>query len=110
MSYDDYDLGKDVIIITEPNQIQSNDIEENDESVIRVENEQEITKEAINNYYKLKFKYENKINDFKRKIIGNTYLTKKEKKSRFSKFIPKCVICKRNGGSVFSNKNRLLKA
>jgi len=66
--------------------------------------------EAINNYYKLKLNYENKINDFKRKLLGNSELTKKQKRARFLKFVPKCVVCKRDGGSVFSNKGRILKA
>ena len=66
--------------------------------------------EAINNYYKLKLKYENKINDFKRKLLGNSELTKKQKRAKFLKFVPKCVLCKKDGGSVFSNKGRTLKA
>jgi hypothetical protein len=66
--------------------------------------------EAISNYYKLKSQYESKINDFKRKLLGNAGLTKKEKRKKFKSFVPKCIVCKKNGGTVFSNKNRTLKA
>ena len=111
MSDDDYDLENDVINITEPTKTQPAILFEDEDKMIEPESDQDIiNKEAISNYYKLKFQYESKIQDFKRKILGNTSLTKKEKRSRFSKFVPKCIICKRNGGSIFSNKNRILKA
>lgn len=111
MSDDDYDLENDVINITEPTKTEPAILFEDEDKMIEPESDQDIiNKEAISNYYKLKFQYESKIQDFKRKILGNTSLTKKEKRSRFSKFVPKCIICKRNGGSIFSNKNRILKA
>jgi hypothetical protein len=111
MSDDDYDLENDVINITEPTKTEPAILFEDEDKMIEQESDQDIiNKEAISNYYKLKFQYESKIQDFKRKILGNTSLTKKEKRSRFSKFVPKCIICKRNGGSIFSNKNRILKA
>ena len=111
MSDDDYDLENDAINITEPTKTQPAILFEDEDKMIEPESDQDIiNKEAISNYYKLKFQYESKIQDFKRKILGNTSLTKKEKRSRFSKFVPKCIICKRNGGSIFSNKNRILKA
>lgn len=111
MSDDDYDLENDVINISEPTKTEPAILFEDEDKMIEPESDQDIiNKEAISNYYKLKFQYESKIQDFKRKILGNTSLTKKEKRSRFSKFVPKCIICKRNGGSIFSNKNRILKA
>ena len=119
MSDDEYDLENDVINIketetsteTEPKKTESGILFEDEDAISDPSSEQDIlNKEAISNYYKLKFQYESKINDFKRKIIGNPSLTKKEKRSRFLKFIPKCIICKRNGGSIFSNKDRILKA
>ena len=111
MSDDDYDLENDVINITEPTKTQPAILFEDEDKMIEPSSDQDIiNKEAISNYYKLKFQYESKIQDFKRKILGNTSLTKKEKRSRFSKFVFKCINCKRNGGSIFSNKNRTLKA
>ena len=111
MSDDDYDLENDVINITEPTKTQPAILFEDEDKMIEPASDQDIiNKEAISNYYKLKFQYESKIQDFKRKILGNTSLTKKEKRSRFSKFVFKCINCKRNGGSIFSNKNRILKA
>jgi len=111
MSDDDYDLENDVINITEPTKTQPAILFEDEDKMIEPSSDQDIiNKEAISNYYKLKFQYESKIQDFKRKILGNTSLTKKERRSRFSKFVFKCINCKRNGGSIFSNKNRTLKA
>ena len=111
MRDDDYDLENDVINITEPTKTEPAILFEDEDKMIEPESDQDIiNKEAISNYYKLKFQYESKIQDFKTKILGNTSLTKKEKRSRFSKFVHKCIICKRNGGSIFSNKNRILKA
>jgi hypothetical protein len=108
MSDDEYDLENDVINIketsteTEPKKTESGILFEDEDAISDPSSEQDIlNKEAISNYYKLKFQYESKINDFKRKIIGNPSLTKKEKRSRFLKFVPKCIICKRNGGSIF---------
>jgi hypothetical protein len=111
MSDDDYDLENDVINITEQTKTEPVILFEDEDKIIEPSSDQDIiNKEAISNYYKLKFQYESKIQDFKRKILGNTSLTKKEKRSRFSKFVFKCINCKRNGGSIFSNKNRTLKA
>ena len=111
MSDDDYDLENDVINISEPTKTEPAILFEDEDKMVEPLSDQDIiNKEAISNYYKLKFQYESKIQDFKRKILGNTSLTKKERRSRFSKFVFKCINCKRNGGSIFSNKNRTLKA
>ena len=61
--------------------------------------------EALNDYFKLKKKYEDEINDAKKQI------TKKElnKKIAFKKKLairPKCVHCKRPVGTLFSSKER----
>jgi hypothetical protein len=64
---------------------------------------------AIDNYFKLKQKYEKQINDYISKIRKNESLTKKEKQSLFKQFQPKCVNCKKTGGSLFTNKDRVLK-
>jgi len=65
---------------------------------------------AIDNYFKLKQKYEKQINEYIKKISKNEALTKKEKQSLFKQFQPKCVNCKKSGGTLFTNKDRVLKA
>ena len=65
--------------------------------------------EAINNYYKLKEIYESKINQNKIKIINNPQLTKKEKEVKFKNIKKLCVNCKKEGGTLFTNKDGLLK-
>lgn len=59
---------------------------------------------AINDYYKLKTKYESDIHKIKRKLINNESLSWKERKSEFQKFKPKCVNCNKPGGTIFASK------
>jgi hypothetical protein len=59
-------------------------------------------KEALNEYFKLKRNYENKIMDNKKKIINNPTLSKREKRSEFLKLKPKCINCQRPGGTRFN--------
>lgn len=66
--------------------------------------------DAINEYYKLKSKYEKiKENEIK-KYLSDEELSKNQKRERFSRFKAKCVNCNRIGGTEFSNKDRKLKA
>jgi hypothetical protein len=67
----------------------------------------------MNEYYKLKNNYENTLNDLKKKILNNNQLSKKEKRQEFLSLKPKCINCKRPGGTIFKNlfeKNRILTA
>jgi hypothetical protein len=66
--------------------------------------------EAIDQYYKLKDKYEMKLNKEKEKILSISGLSNKEKQARYSRVKKRCVNCNRDGGTIFSNKNRILKA
>lgn len=61
-------------------------------------------KEALNEYFKLKSKFENELSVSKKKIINNQTLSKREKRSEFLKLMPKCVNCKKPSkrGTVFS--------
>lgn len=59
---------------------------------------------AINEFYKLKNKYEMEIFKKKRQIINNFTLSSQEKRSEFKKLKPKCINCKRAGGTIFSVK------
>lgn len=58
--------------------------------------------DAINEYYKLKMKYEASLSKIKKKIINNTHLSIKEKRREFAQIKPKCIYCKRPGGTIFS--------
>lgn len=60
--------------------------------------------DALHEYYKFKNKFESDNMSFKKKILNNQILSKKEKRSEFLKFKPACVNCKRrsNKGTLFS--------
>jgi hypothetical protein len=59
-------------------------------------------KEAIDEYFKLKNKYESQIMANKKKIMNNQHLSNREKRSEYNKLKPKCIHCKRPGGTIFS--------
>jgi hypothetical protein len=61
-------------------------------------------KDALNEYFRLKEKFENEMNVNKRKIINNSTLSKREKRSEYLKLMPKCVNCRRPSkkGTIFS--------
>ena len=61
-------------------------------------------KDALNEYFRLKEKFENEINVNKRRIINNPTLSKREKRAEYLKLMPKCVNCKRPSrkGTIFS--------
>ena len=58
-------------------------------------------KEGLNEYFKLKRNYEKKIMDNKKKIINNSTLSNREKRSEYLKLKPKCINCQRPGGTNF---------
>jgi hypothetical protein len=57
--------------------------------------------EALNEYFKLKQNYETQITANKKKIINNPTLSNREKRSEYLKLKPKCINCKRPGGTIF---------
>jgi hypothetical protein len=59
-------------------------------------------KEALNEYFKLKNKYETQITINKNKIMNKNFLSNREKKTEYNKLKPKCINCKRPGGTIFS--------
>jgi len=59
-------------------------------------------KEALNEYFKLKNKYETQIMTNKKKIMNKVFLSNREKKDEYKKLKPKCINCKRPGGTLFS--------
>jgi len=57
----------------------------------------------INEYYKLKSKYESQNQKNKQKILNNRLLSIKEKKAEFKQLKPKCVNCGKPGGTTFAS-------
>ena len=66
--------------------------------------------DAIDEYYKLKHKYDKKNMETKLKIIKNPTLSTKEKIQKFQTVTKACVACKKPGGTFFTNKDNKLKA
>lgn len=65
--------------------------------------------EAMHRFYKLKSEYDDKYKKFIESIINNKALSKSEKQKKMSTFKKKCVICGKEGGSIFDiNENTLL--
>jgi len=64
----------------------------------------------ILHYYELKQKYLDKINNKKLKIRKNEGLTVKEKRVLYKKINPRCINCDKAGGTLFEEKNGILKA
>lgn len=64
----------------------------------------------ITHYYELKQKYQEKINNKKNKILKDNKLTIKEKRAQYKRIVPKCVNCNKSGGTLFEEKNGILKA
>lgn len=64
----------------------------------------------MENYYNLKQKYQSRIIARQQKIKSNQELTTKEKRAEYKKIKPKCINCERPGGTLFEEKNGMLKA
>jgi hypothetical protein len=58
-------------------------------------------KEALNEYFKLKLNYETLLLVNKKQIMNNQTLSNREKRREFLKLKPKCINCKRPGGTIF---------
>lgn len=74
-------------------------------------NTSSLVEEAINRYYKLKGTYDKKYNNAKKKLtssgrgLSTSAIKKKLKNLRIG-----CINCKQNGGTIFTNKDRILTA
>jgi hypothetical protein len=66
--------------------------------------------DAINNYYKLKQKYDSSIQKKKQKIIMNDSLTTNMKRQKIKEIKKLCVNCGKKGGSIFRNVDDTLLA
>ena len=69
-----------------------------------MEENEDTVKNAIYEFYKLKNTYETQIMQDKKKIMNNKLFSISEKKSEYKKLKPKCITCKRSGGTIFSIK------
>jgi len=58
----------------------------------------------LNEYYKLKSEYDNSIDKIRAQIRNSKSLSKQQKIDDFKKIKPKCINCKRIGGTLFSQK------
>lgn len=65
--------------------------------------------EAIENYYKLKNKYDKQKDNLKNKILKNKDLSSRQKKNLLREKTL-CVVCQQPGGTLFTIKNRTLVA
>jgi hypothetical protein len=63
---------------------------------------------ALNNYYKLKNNYESTIENGVSKLRKNTSLSKKEKQIKYEEFKKKCIICGKDGGTIFKQDGNFL--
>lgn len=64
----------------------------------------------IDNFYKLKAKYNERLSKIKQKIKNKETLTKKDKQKEFKNTQFKCINCNRPGGTLFEIKNNKLRA
>lgn len=64
----------------------------------------------LNTYFQLKAAYETKYKQRVRSITKRDDLTNKQKRAKVRKIKMKCIGCKRNVGTIFSNKNNTYSA
>jgi hypothetical protein len=62
--------------------------------------------DAINRYFSLKTKYQTKLDKQKQKLISDSTLSKKERRQKYFKMPKLCINCNKEGGTLFSEKNR----
>lgn len=65
---------------------------------------------ALNSFYNLKSKYEIKYNNFVKGLIQNTEMSNREKQKKLATFKKKCIVCDKEGGTVFTTSKKDLKA
>ena len=65
-------------------------------------------KEAFNEYYKLKGRYDNQIEKEIAKIRSNQNFSNKEKQDKFKSIKFRCINCGKEGGTIFEQKGNFL--
>ena len=66
--------------------------------------------DELNAYFRLKQKYEKKLDDEKQSIIKNSDLTPREKRQKYQQNRVRCVNCRQTGGTIFSQKRNVYSA
>ena len=66
--------------------------------------------DELNTYFRLKQKYEKKLDDEKQSIIKNRDLTPREKRQKYQQYRVRCVNCRQTGGTIFSQKGNVYSA
>ena len=79
-------------------------------SVSSLSSSQVNMEKEVNDFYKLKAKYNEKISKIKQKVKNKNTLTKKDKQKEFRNIQFKCVNCNRPGGTLFEIKKNKLSA
>ena len=64
----------------------------------------EQTQQRVDEFYKAKAEYENKLAKKKRKIMKDKTLTRSEKRRRIAELESRCPACKRNGSTTFKRE------
>jgi hypothetical protein len=80
------------------------------EDSIKQQEINEIYYKKLDQYFKLKQKYEKKLNNSKNSILKNDDLNKKEKIKRIRNLKPKCINCKKPIGTIFEIDKGVYKA
>ena len=67
---------------------------------------------ALIEYYKLKDKYDDKYDSKKQSIMSDGTLSLSTKKNKITRLgaTRKCIVCRAEGGTIFTDENRILKA
>jgi hypothetical protein len=67
---------------------------------------------ALIEYYKLKDKYDDKYDSKKMSIMSDETLSMSKKRDRIARLgaTKKCIVCRAEGGTIFTDENRILKA
>jgi len=65
---------------------------------------------ALNEYYKLKSKYEKNIQKDRMSVIRNPGLTPAQKRQGLQQIVKRCIVCGNIGGTIFTSNNGILKA
>ena len=66
--------------------------------------------EKLDEYYRLKNKYDTKVHEKKNSILKDNNLSMKQKREKYGKFKFKCINCSRNVNTIFNIDNGILTA
>lgn len=64
----------------------------------------------LTEYFRLKDKYDKRLESEKMSIMKNQDLTAREKRQKYQQYKPRCVNCRQTGGTIFSQKSNVYRA